>query len=145
MKKSISSIILALLAAGTFGAVKLDSVFSSNMVLQQEKPITFFGSADPEAEIQIEFNGKTVSSKAGADGTWKAVFPKMKAGKTPYTVTVTDGKTKLELKDILIGEVWFCSGQSNMQMPIGKVFRRGWSAQNCEQEVADAMDYSKVK
>ena len=144
MKRSISSIILALLTAGAFGAVKLDSVFSSNMVLQQEKPITFFGTADPGSGIQVGFNGKTVKAKADDNGGWKAVFPAMKAGKTAYTVTVTDGKNKLELKDILIGEVWFCSGQSNMQMPIGKVFRRGWSALNCEQEVADA-NYPEIR
>jgi sialate O-acetylesterase len=144
MKRSISSIILALLAAGAFGAVKLDSVFSSNMVLQQEKPIAFFGTADPGSEIQVGFNGKTVKAKADDKGGWKTVFPAMKAGKTAYTVTVTDGKDKLELKDILIGEVWFCSGQSNMQMPVGKVFRRGWSAQNCEQEVA-AANYPEIR
>ena len=138
MKKSITSIILALVTAGTFGAVKLDSVFSSNMVLQQGKPISFFGTADPNSEIKVGFNGKTVSAKTDGKGVWKAVFPAMKGGKTPYTVTVTAGKNKIELNDILIGEVWFCSGQSNMQMPIGKKFRRGWSAQNCEQEVANA-------
>ncbi len=138
MKRSISSIILALLAAGAFGAVKLDSVFSSNMVLQQEKPIAFFGTADPGSEIQVGFNGKTVSAKADAKGVWQAVFPAMKAGNTPYAATVTDGKTRIELKDILIGEVWFCSGQSNMALKIGKTFRRGSTAKNCEQEVADA-------
>ena len=53
MKKSITSIILALVTAGTFGAVKLDPVFSSNMVLQQGKPISFFGTADPNSEIKV--------------------------------------------------------------------------------------------
>jgi len=144
MKRSISSIILALLAAGAFGAVKLDPVFTSNMVLQQEKPITFFGTADPGSEIQVGFNGKTAKAKADAKGGWQAVFPAMKAGKNAYTVTVTDGKDKLELKDILIGEVWFCSGQSNMAMPVGRVFRRGSSAQNCEQEVANA-NYPEIR
>ena len=144
MKKSVTSIILALLTAAAVGAVKLDPVFSSNMVLQQEKAITFFGTADPDSEIKVDFNGKTVSAKADAKGVWQAVFPAMKAGNTPYAATVTDGKTKIELKDILIGEVWFCSGQSNMAMPVGRVFRRGSSAQNCEQEVANA-NYPEIR
>ena len=157
MKRSIDSIILAAMVGAVTclfgcwresvpekGFVRLDSVFSSNMVLQQGKPIAFFGTADPGLNILVSFNGRTVKSKADAKGNWKTEFPAMKAGNTPYTVTVSGGKDKLELKDILIGEVWFCSGQSNMEMPIGKVFRRGWSAQNCEQEVANA-NYPEIR
>lgn len=121
-----------------FAAIKMDPVFGSHMVLQQEKPISFFGTAVPNSKVTVEFNGKTVSAGVDAQGRWTAVFPAMKASKTPYTVSVTDGKTTIKLVDILIGEVWFCSGQSNMSMPIGKKFVRGWSAQNCEQEVANA-------
>ena len=119
------------------GTLKLDPVFSSNMVLQQEKPIAFFGTAGPGAEIQVGFNGKNVRSTADAKGIWKAVFPAMKAGKTAYTVTVTDGKDKIELQNIMIGEVWFCAGQSNMEMPVGK-WVQNWCTQNSEQEVAAA-------
>lgn len=144
MQKSITSIILVLLTAGAIGAVKLDPVFTSNMVLQQEKPITFFGTADPDSEIKVGFNGKTVSVKADANGDWQAVFPAMKAGNTPYVATVTDGKNQIELKDILIGEVWFCSGQSNMALKVGKTFRRGSTAMNCEQEVANA-NYPEIR
>ncbi len=127
-----------LFAAGAIADLKVDPVFTSNMVLQQQKPITFFGTADKGASVKVEFNGKTVTAKADGNGEWKAEFPAMSAGKTNYTVKISDGKKNVELKDVLIGEVWFCSGQSNMQMPIGKVFRRGWSAENCEKEVAEA-------
>ena len=138
MKKTLLSLVLLTLAAMISAAVKMDPVFSSHMVLQQEKPISFFGSADPDSNVTVNFNSKTVSVKADAQGRWTAVFPAMKASKTPHTVSVTDGKTTIKLLDILIGEVWFCSGQSNMSMPIGKKFVRGWSAKNCEQEVANA-------
>lgn len=127
-----------LLAVGASADLKVDPVFSSNMVLQQQKPITFFGSADPGASVKVEFNGKSVTAKADGKGEWKAEFPPMKAGNTSYSVKISDGKKTVELKDLLIGEVWFCSGQSNMQMPVGRVFRRGWSAENCEKEVANA-------
>ena len=121
-----------------FATVKMDPVFGSHMVLQQEKPISFFGTAAPNSKVTVDFNSKTVSVEADAQGKWTAVFPAMKASKTPYTVSITDGKTTIKLVDVLIGEVWFCSGQSNMSMPIGKKFVLDWSAQNCEQEVANA-------
>lgn len=127
-----------LFSAGAFADLKVDPVFSSNMVLQQQKPIAFFGTADKGDEITVEFNGQAVSAKVNENGKWRAEFPAMEASSMNRNVRITDGKKVVELKDILIGEVWFCSGQSNMQMPIGAKFKRGWSAQNCEQEVADA-------
>ncbi len=137
MKKFLS-LFLATVSIVMFATVKMDPVFGSHMVLQQEKPISFFGTAAPNSKVTVEFNSKTVSAEVDAQGRWTAVFPAMKASKTPYTVSVTDGKTTIKLDDILIGEVWFCSGQSNLSMPIGKKFVRGWSAQNCEEEVANA-------
>lgn len=131
---------LAFLAADAVAVLKVDPVFSSNMVLQQERPIAFFGSADPGSSVTVEFNGKKVTVKAGDDGKWRAEFPAVKAGETAYMVRISDGKKSVTLNDVLVGEVWFCSGQSNMQMPVGKVFRRGWSAENCEEEVRNATD-----
>ena len=125
-------------------SLRLDPVFSSNMVLQQKRPIAFFGTSEPGSKIQVAFNGRTAVSKADADGVWKTVFPAMKAGNTPYKVTVADGKTRLELTDILIGEVWFCSGQSNMQLPVGKVFRMDHTAYDSKKETA-AADYPEIR
>ena len=138
MKKTLLSFAFIAVAAMVSAAVKMDPVFGSHMVLQQEKPISFFGTAAPNSKVNVEFNSKTVSAGVDAQGRWTAVFPAMKASKTPYEVNVTDGKTKIKLVDILIGEVWFCSGQSNMSMPIGSKFVRGWSAKDCVQEVANA-------
>ena len=138
MKKIMMSAAAALLAAVSWAETKIDPVFTSNMVLQQQKPITFFGTADKGTAVKVEFNGKTVVAKADDAGNWRAEFPAMKAGSTNYTVKISDGKKTIELNDVLIGEVWFCSGQSNMQMPIGWTFRRGWSAANAEKEVANA-------
>jgi len=138
MKRVLTVFAFALASFGAFAAVKLDPVFGSNMVLQQQRPIVFFGTADKGATVKVEFSGKTATAKADKTGKWKAEFPAMKAGKTNYTVKVSDGKSKVELKDVLIGEVWFCSGQSNMQLELGKKFLRGKTAQNCEVEVANA-------
>ena len=138
MKKTLLSLALIAVAAMVSAAIELDPVFGSHMVLQQEKPISFFGKGTPGSNVTVNFNNKTVSVKVDVQGRWTAVFPAMKGAKTPYEVNVTDGKTKIKLVDILIGEVWFCSGQSNMSMPIGKKFVKGWSVRNCETEVANA-------
>ena len=91
-----------LFAAGAVADLKMDPVFSSNMVLQQERPITFFGTADKGATVKVEFNGRSVTAKAGDNGEWKAEFPAMKAGKTNYTARISDGSKSIVLNDVLI-------------------------------------------
>ena len=135
--KRVLGLICGLLAAAVWADFSLDPVFSSHMVLQRGKPIRFFGATDGAKPIQVTFAGKTVEAKA-ENGAWTAEFPAMEASKEEFSAAVTDGAKKVTLDDLLIGDVWFCSGQSNMQMPIGKVLRHGWSAQNCEEEVKNA-------
>jgi len=137
---AVSFLASLLLTAG----LTLDPVFSSHMVLQQQRPIRFFGTADPGKEVKLEFAGKQVSAKADASGNWQAEFPAMTADRKPLTLCVASGAEKKVCDDVLIGEVWFCSGQSNMEMPIGAKFKRGWSAQNCEEEVRNA-DYPEIR
>ncbi|MBS1371775.1 MAG: hypothetical protein HPZ91_17660 [Lentisphaeria bacterium] len=94
-------------------------VFTSHMVLQRERPIVFSGTAEPGRGVRVTFAGKSVEAVAGQDHEWSAEFPPMEAG-GPYAMTVSgaDGAAPLELDDILIGEVWMCTGQSNMEMPV---------------------------
>ncbi len=93
---------------------KLHNVYTDHMVLQRDRDIVITGTAEPEHMVQLVFAGKKVDAIADAKGFWRAVFPPMSAG-GPYTLTVS-GKEgySLTLQDILIGEVWLCSGQSNM-------------------------------
>lgn len=83
-----------------------------SMVLQRDTKLKIWGWASNGEEITIKFNGKKAKTKAGSDGKWIASLPSMKAG-GPYTMEIS-GKNKIILKDVLIGDVWFCSGQSNM-------------------------------
>lgn len=98
--------------------VKLPAVFCDNMVLQQQTQAAIWGKADKNATISVStsWNGKSYSTKATADGSWKLKVTTPKAG-GPYEITVSDGKS-IKLKNVLIGEVWVCSGQSNMEMPM---------------------------
>lgn len=118
MKRMYSLLILsACLAAPLWVAadVKLNSLFTDNMVLQQKIAVPVWGTAEEGEDISITFNGQTVSAKS-QDGKWMARLSPMNAG-GPFEMTVK-GKNTITIKNVLIGEVWVCSGQSNMQFPV---------------------------
>lgn len=93
--------------------VKLPNIIGSNMVLQREAPLPIWGWADAGEEVTVTLGGASAKATTGADGKWSVKLPAQKAG-GPHTVTV-QGKNKLELSNVLIGEVWVGSGQSNME------------------------------
>jgi sialate O-acetylesterase len=94
--------------------VKLPSVFNSHMVLQREMPIPVWGWADAGEEVKVSIGDATASATADSAGKWKVTLPVMKADGKAHSLTVA-GKSTLTLENILIGEVWVGSGQSNMQ------------------------------
>jgi len=97
--------------------VRLPALFSDHMVLQQDAAVPIWGWADPGEQVKVAFAGQTKSVKAGPDGRWKVKLKKLKASATPQELEVT-GKNRLSVKDVLVGEVWLGSGQSNMAMPV---------------------------
>lgn len=98
--------------------ITLPSIFGDNMVLQQKTDASIWGWAASGSNVQItgSWNNKKYSVKAGSDGKWKIKISTPVAG-GPFEITLTDGHS-ITLKNVLIGEVWFCSGQSNMEMPM---------------------------
>ena len=98
--------------------LSLHNLFQSNMVLQREKPITIWGWAEPGEEVSVSFGGKTQTTKAGADRSWKVIFPAMPATAEPLQMTIKGKKATLTLDNILMGDVWVMGGQSNMQEPL---------------------------
>lgn len=98
--------------------VRLPRVFGSHMVMQQQKPLTIWGWADAGETVAVKLGNASRSASANGHGEWKVVLPAMPAG-GPYTLSVS-GSNTLEFDDILIGEVWLCSGQSNMEFGIGQ-------------------------
>ena len=111
-------ILAALVCAGTADAeVALHRLFQSGMVLQRGKAIPVWGKADAGERVTILFNKKQYTTIAGADGNWRIDLPRMKAG-GPYTMTIGD----TTLDNILIGDVWLCSGQSNIDVTIERVY-----------------------
>lgn len=98
---------------GNHGGLKLPMIFTDHMVLQRNHPIPVYGTANAGTVTAVTFNGKTAQATANQYGKWKVEFPAMKAG-GPYQIDIVNGNSRLSLKDVLIGDVWLCSGQSNM-------------------------------
>ncbi len=130
MKKSLLIPLLLATTLTSLAEVKLPAVLSSHMVFQREAPLHIWGTADPKEKVTIKFGDKTYDTITKADGSWLVGLPAYKAdGGQKHTLTVT-GKNKIILKDILIGDVWIGSGQSNMEWPLkgteqGKEFIKG--------------------
>ena len=114
MKKILILIILTLSSSAALADVHLPDVIGSSMVLQQKQIVPIWGTADPGETVTVVFGGQKRSAVAGADGKWRVDLGKLSANFTPLTMTIS-GRNTIELKDILVGEVWLVAGQSNMQ------------------------------
>lgn len=99
--------------------VSLPSLFSDNLVLQRGKPIPIWGTAAPDEDISVRFAGQTQVTRADIDGRWRVSLDTLPASSEPRDLTVA-GKNTLTLKNVLVGEVWICSGQSNMQWTVAQ-------------------------
>lgn len=99
--------------------IKLPAVIGDHMVIQQGKPVSIWGWAAKNEQVTVRFNGQEKRTLAGADGAWRVVFNPLEAGGSPLELTVRGGKSpEVVVRDILVGEVWLCSGQSNMEMAL---------------------------
>ena len=121
MKKNFLLLVFILTLGFNLRAeLKLPAIFGDHMVLQQNQSDPVWGWDAPGTKITVSFAGQNYSTVAGADGKWSVKLAPVPANATPQTLTVT-GSTQRELQDVLIGEVWLCSGQSNMEMGVGMV------------------------
>ena len=108
---------------GNYGGLALSPLYTDGMVIQRNKPVVFRGKANANETVKINFNGHTLSAITNNAGVWKITFPAEKAG-GPYKAQISTKKEKLTIKDIYVGEVWLCSGQSNMELPVNAVQSR---------------------
>ena len=130
-RTTFQKIAVAVVIGGTLTAAQAQSrpqtqmpflhpLFSNHAVLQRDLEVPVWGWADPGTDVTVEFAGQKVTAKAGNDGKWMLKLGKMGISAEPRTMKVTGTANNLtqtvEAKDILVGDVWFCSGQSNMEM-----------------------------
>lgn len=112
------SLAIGFVAAATLQAdVRLHPLFTDHMVLQQGKPVPVWGWADPGEKVQVQFGRQVLATEADDHGRWTVQLEKLKATAEPRVLTVT-GKNSIQVQDVVVGEVWICSGQSNMEWPM---------------------------
>ena len=99
-------------------SLRLPAIFGDNMVLQQELSVPIWGWSTPGANVTVKFAGQTKATRANNQGQWTVKLAKLKASAEPQSLKIESGATKV-FTNILVGEVWLCSGQSNMEKPIG--------------------------
>ena len=133
--KRLSFLLLLSVATTSFlssahADVRLPGFFGDHMVLQQEKDIVVWGWADINEKVNVALGDTSQNATADGDGRWKVTLPAMKASKQSHTLVVKAANT-IELKDVLIGEVWLCSGQSNMEWTVA-------ASANAKEEIAAA-------
>jgi sialate O-acetylesterase len=121
-----------LVAPAAHAAVRLPKVIGPHMVLQRDRPVVLWGWADPGERVTASAGGASVAVTADDKGAWRATLPAMKASATPVPVSVA-GSNTIALDDVLVGDVWLCSGQSNMEFGLTM-------AQNGAAAVAEAND-----
>ena len=102
--------------------LKLPSIFGHHMVLQRDMENPIWGWAEPNAAVSINFAGKAIAAKASANGRWKAKLPSLPGSSHAMNLTITSGSDKITLSNIVMGEVWICSGQSNMQWSVDQSY-----------------------
>ncbi len=121
-----------------FTGLRLPEVFGDHMVLQSGRPVPVWGWAEAGESVTVSFGGQTRTAAAGADGTWRVTLDSLQPSKAPAELTVRGGNRELVVRDVLVGEVWLCSGQSNMQMLMRKLT-------NAASDVAEAAHFPHIR
>lgn len=141
MKKHYLFLLVLLISSIAINAqVSVAKIFSDNMVLQRDSPIPVWGTAKANEKIEVRFNKQIKKTKADKNGKWMIRLDNENAG-GPYNLVVKSSNT-IEMKNILVGEVWLCSGQSNMEMPVGRP--KSWGVDNFEKVTAEA-NYPSIR
>lgn len=133
-KSIYSHLFLAILFASTsvFSQFTVSKLYNNHMVIQRNEVINVWGTSNVNESVSVQFNNKNYKTKADSNGDWLVTLPKMKAG-GPFKMTFKSGKETIQIDDILIGDVWICSGQSNMEWPLAQTI-------NASAEMAQVSD-----
>lgn len=100
--------------------LKVAEIFSDNMLLQRDKPVKIWGKGIPGSSISVQFSNTKRNTVVDSDSAWVVIFQKQKANTQPQSLLVASGAERIEFKNILVGDIWICTGQSNMEWPMVK-------------------------
>jgi sialate O-acetylesterase len=136
LRRNVIAIFLCTLgtASTVWAEVKLPAVFADNMVLQREIRIPVWGTAEPGEQVTVTVDDQRGTATADAEGRWRTeIGPVLSGG--PYEMTVA-GKNRITFRNVVVGEVWICSGQSNMEMAVGNSTKAWGGVRNAQEEIA---------
>ena len=138
MNKLMVTAAFAALSSAALADVSVTGIFTDNMVLQRGKPISVCGKANPGEAVTVTYNGRKATAKASKEGLFKAILPALAVEKEGKELVVS-GKNKVVFRNVVVGDVWLVSGQSNSEMTFG------WGILNGEAEKAKAKDYPNIR
>ncbi len=121
MRISIIALLLSCLFLQSHAQLTTAKLFGDHMVLQRNQEVPVWGWCAKKAKVKVDFNGQTVNVKADDQGNWKAILAPMKEG-GPYVMKISSGNERLVYSDVMLGEVWICSGQSNMEFQLKNAY-----------------------
>lgn len=134
------AILSLLTACSDPGQVNVADIFSDNMVLQAEIPVNIWGTGDPGSRVSVQFRNQEKTVRVERDSTWKTVFDPLTYG-GPDSLVISSGPHRTIFHNVLVGEVWICSGQSNMEMPMIS----GWARLNHAGEEVRNATYPEMR
>lgn len=138
MKRLLLFFLAVLFVLSSRGALQMPGIFGNEMVFQRDMALPVWGKASPGAEITVQLGDATAKAVADDAGNWKAVLPSRPASAKPLELVVSGDGDRRVFQDVLVGEVWLCSGQSNMAMVVD-------SCNDAEREKADAANYPMIR
>ena len=137
--KKLALLIAAASLSPVFADVSLNGIFSDHMVLQRDRPVPVWGKADPGENVTVSFGGKVLKARADARGRWEVKLPAMKWNAQAQELSAKGAKNEVTVKDVLVGDVWLVSGQSNSEMSFG------WGILNGDAEKAKAVNFPNIR
>ncbi|HVU36659.1 MAG TPA: sialate O-acetylesterase [Opitutaceae bacterium] len=146
IRRSLALALTGLFCARAF-ALDLGSPFTSHMVLQCDQPVPVWGTADAGEQVTVAFAGQKRTATADDQGNWRVELQPLKVSvdAQPLTVSGSENEDPLELTDVLVGEVWLCSGQSNMDFTVAKTDKYYFAGVNNEAAEVAAADYPDIR
>ena len=142
MNRFLSLAIIAVLTQTAMAQLHMPRIFADHMVLQRNEPVRLWGWADGHSRVNVSMENRHVTTKADKKGYWQAWLPATEAG-GPFTLTVSTKKDTLTFSDIMVGEVWICSGQSNMEFQLKNERNAGEEIRNANNPLIRSFDVRK--
>ena len=134
-------ILAALFSSSSFATPAIDPQFGSHVVIQRDKPIVLSGTAAPNERVSVSFAGATEHATTDKTGSWRASFKPHDSG-GPYTITAKASSGAATSEDVMVGDVWLCSGQSNMEYPLRRALNSDGEVQTADDTGSAALQGS---